>query len=27
MAGKKYGITFRPLLPDEKDCAVLKGEK
>jgi hypothetical protein len=27
LAGKKYGITFRPLLPDEKDCDALKGDR
>jgi hypothetical protein len=25
--GKQWSITFRPLLPDEKDCATLKGDR
>lgn len=25
--GKKWSITFRPLLPDEKGCAALKGDR
>lgn len=25
--GKKWGITFRPMLPDEKGCAALKGDR